>query len=388
MKKLTASLAFFFIAGTIYSAPASNPKIKFIKGNIQDKIASVKEDAIDNAYSIAQSAVDFVIENIELLKDDRDFAGLAVASVYAYPEKEFSENVDLVLGKFGSIFYLIKDQNVRVSILDKLLSVSSAISNDEIVAFINNYLAGASNDKVALTDVEKKSIQVISKIGNDKSFELLYYIYNHDIWPEYRKETKKALISLADKSTGFLMNEIRKADFTEMKLIYSIFIENSELSSTIKSEIAENLLSNSMIIIRDSSKISKELSAFQFNNCSIICHNSWTRGYALVISYFDIAKTEFAAGFLTNEQFATIISYVEKTASKDSVKVLTAYLEELNKETEKGNLPASNIASAVIQALGNLGDKSAFDCLLFTTYLNYPEDIVAQARRALSSLKW
>ena len=88
------------------------------------------------------------------------------------------------------------------------------------------------------------------------------------------------------------------------------------------------------------------------------------------------------------EEFEKVILYLEKTASKESVKVLSSYLEELNKDTENGSLPAVNIVSAVIQALGNLGDKSAFDCLLFTTYLNYPEDIVAQARRALSSLKW
>ena len=55
---------------------------------------------------------------------------------------------------------------------------------------------------------------------------------------------------------------------------------------------------------------------------------------------------------------------------------------------DNGNLPAVNIVSALIQSLGALGDKSAFDCLLYTTYLNYPENIVAQARSALSSLKW
>ena len=165
-------------------------------------------------------------------------------------------------------------------------------------------------------------------------------------------------------------------------------MENSSISSTLKSEIAENLLSNSMIIIRDSSKITKELSLFQLNNCHVLYQNSWTRSSPLMISYFDVAKSEYKAGLLTSEEFEKVILYLEKTASKESVKVLSSYLEELNKETENGSLPAVNIVSAVIQALGNLGDKSAFDCLLFTTYLNYPEDIVAQARRALSSLKW
>lgn len=390
MKKIITNLALtFLLACSAFAAPSKvNPEIKFVKGNIQDKIASIKEDSVDYTYNIAVKAVDFVISNMELLKDDRDFAGLAVASVYAYPEKEFKENPEETMKKFGSIFYSIKDQNVRLSVLDKLLAVSSNITNDVSVNFVNTYLKGAAYDNVAISDVEKKSIQVLSKIGNDKSFVLLYEIYDRDIWQENKKETKDALVSLAAKSSRILMNIIREADFDELKQIYSIFVENSELSATIKSELAENLLSNSMIIIRDSSKISKELSAFQYDCCNVMCQNNWTRGYALIVSYFDVAKKEFNAGFLSNDEFAKVISFVEKTSSKEAVKVLTSYLEELNKETENGNLPAGNIVSAVIQALGNLGDKSAFDCLLFTTYLNYPEEIVAQARRALSSLKW
>lgn len=390
MKKIITNFALLFLlTGYLFSAPVKgNPEVKFVKGNIQDKIASIKEDSIDYTYGIAVKAVDFVISNVELLKDDRDFAGLAIAAVYSYPEKEYAENSKESIAKFGSIFYSINDENVKLSVLDKLLSVSENKRIEESVSFINNYLKGASEDNVTLTAVEKKAIQILAKIGDHKSFDILYTSYKNNIWPEYKNEIKKSLVALADKSTRTIMGITKKADFEEMKLIYTVFVENSDISSTLKSEIAENLLSNSMILIRDSSKITKELSDFQLNNCDVLYNNNWTRSAPLMISYFDIAKTEYNAELLSAEDFGKVILYLEKTASKDSVKVLTAYLEELNKETENGSLPAVNIVSAVIQALGNLGDKSAFDCLLFTTYLNYPEDIVSQARRALSSLKW
>ena len=43
---------------------------------------------------------------------------------------------------------------------------------------------------------------------------------------------------------------------------------------------------------------------------------------------------------------------------------------------------------AVIESLGALGDKAAFDNLLYVTYLPYPETITTAARTALAGLKW
>lgn len=388
-KKYFSVLIFTIISFSIFAVPLNvTPEIKFVKGNIQDKIASIKDDSLDNKYGIAVKALDFVIENIELLKNDRDFAGLAVASIYSYPNKEFELNPVETINKFSSVFYSLKDENVKLSVLDKMSSFSECEKNSEITDFINNYIKGASEDNISLSAVEKKAIQIIAGIGNYKSFEILYSCYNNKVWPQYNDQIKKSIVSLAEKSNRTIFSIIKKADFEEMKVINSLFIEDSEISSTLKAEIAENLLSNSMILIRDSSKISRELSQFQLNNCYVLYKNNWTRSSALMVSYFDVAKSEYKAGFISAEDFANIIHYIEKIASKDSVKVLISYLEELNKETENSSLPAENIVSAVIQALGNLGDKSAFDCLLFTTYLNYPEEIVAQARRALSSLKW
>ena len=140
MKKIIITITLSFLCFAIFAAPLKeNPEVKFVKGNIQDKISSIKEDSIDYTYGIAVKAVDFVITNMELLKDDRDFAGLAIAAVYSYPEKEYLENSKETIDKFGSIFYSIKDENVKLSVLDKLSIFSEKSQSDESVAFINTY---------------------------------------------------------------------------------------------------------------------------------------------------------------------------------------------------------------------------------------------------------
>ena len=43
---------------------------------------------------------------------------------------------------------------------------------------------------------------------------------------------------------------------------------------------------------------------------------------------------------------------------------------------------------SLINSLGEMGDKAAFDSLLYATYLDYPEEVIAAAKNALAKLKW
>jgi HEAT repeat protein len=48
----------------------------------------------------------------------------------------------------------------------------------------------------------------------------------------------------------------------------------------------------------------------------------------------------------------------------------------------------ADIMLAIIRALGEIGDKTAFDNLLYISSLNYPEQIQSAAREALDRLDW
>ena len=65
MKKIIITITLSFLCFAIFAAPLKeNSEVKFVKGNIQDKISSIKEDSIDYTYGIAVKAVDFVITNM------------------------------------------------------------------------------------------------------------------------------------------------------------------------------------------------------------------------------------------------------------------------------------------------------------------------------------
>ena len=67
---------------------------------------------------------------------------------------------------------------------------------------------------------------------------------------------------------------------------------------------------------------------------------------------------------------------------------LTQYLVLINSYTEKGKGYDEQVVLAVIACLGQLGDKVAFDDLMYTQYLNYSAAVKKAARAALDKLKW
>lgn len=389
MKKLILSFlitcSFFSV---LFAQDLNKYEIKFIKGNVSDKISCIKDSDKNTSEELAKWGIDFVLKNMTLLKDDRDLAGLAIASVMAYSENEWTQKTSETSEKLDAIFYGFTDKNVRLSIIDKYNSLHSVFPSRLSFHFLIHYLTESCKDNVKPSEVERKAITVIGSIGNHECFSGLYEIYKSRKWQSVDKEIIDSLVSISEQSAINLIQIISTADYTELKSIYNLFVKNDKISTTLKAELSENLLNRSMLIVRDSSSVTKDISDFQFELCKILCESNWTRSSSLIISYFEVAKTETQAGFITEAQFAEIIKYIEKLSSKDSVNVFVKYLESLNAEMNDGKLPSITILSALISALGDLGDKAAFDCLLYTTYLNYPEDIISQARSALSSLKW
>jgi len=389
MKKNYFVILFIFLMTSLYATDIFNEsRIKFVKGNVLDKIQIIKESDKTNAAKLSPYALNFVIENINLLNNDRDLAGLAIVSILAYPESEYIKEPEEIINKLESIYYNFSDENVKITILDKIYSLYKIKPSENSAKFINNYLIESHKDNIQPSEVEKKAIQIISEISNESSFEILYNIYDSNSWNNINSVLKNALVTLATNSPNKINELIQNANIEKLQKIYTLFLDSDKNILNIKPEIAENFLRRSMIIIKESSMISKEISDFQLNICKILFENNWTRSAELMVSYFEIAKNEFNSGFLTEQDFSNVIKYVERLASKKSVKIFISYLEDLNGQMTKGSLSSETVVSALIQALGSLGDKSAFDCLLYTTYLNYSEEVIAQARSALSSLKW
>ena len=84
----------------------------------------------------------------------------------------------------------------------------------------------------------------------------------------------------------------------------------------------------------------------------------------------------------------SVITCMGGMGTTEAAQALSIFLGLLNSETEQKKTYNEQVLLSVIQSLGALGDKSAFDYLLYVGYLDYPETVKQAARDALARLEW
>lgn len=174
----------------------------------------------------------------------------------------------------------------------------------------------------------------------------------------------------------------------DIRPLFDLLTKSEKISASLKSEIAENVLSETIYIANNSSAVTRETVSLQLDALDSIIQNKWTRAAQSVLAFFELAEREYRAGVMTGDEFVKVVSGAAAVAPVDASSRLSSYLAELNKQTETGSKVPEKVALAVIDALGEIGDKSSFDTLLYVTYVNYPDMVVAAARDALARLKW
>ena len=354
-------------------------KKKFIKGNISDKTAAVRESSGQEGIWLSQKAIDFVLENNDIIGTDRDMDGLAVAAVLSLPNDYvygLSETEKTkVLDKYILLFEKFSRSNtVQIAVQSKVLSLKDNINTAPFTDVLNKFLQSSSvlsSDSSLLKSV----INSLGFIGNNISFSILYNNLNDKRYSAYYPEIEQTIKKLIPVSMNEVLQIIHSHDAANTQRIFNL-VKEAEISTTNLCEISENIL-------KDSPRIS-----LKFDALAILNSHKWTRASNSVLTFFASAQTDFQNELVTEDQFVSLIESLVNISPLDAVTPLIKYLGELNQQLEYNNTVAQNVVLAVINSLGAIGDKQAFDSLLSVTYLNYPEPVLSAARQALAGLRW
>ncbi|SFI55447.1 hypothetical protein SAMN04487775_102348 [Treponema bryantii] len=390
MKK--SLIVFILTIFAVASAAAQTSKIKFIKGNIADKTSAVREAEAGEAEWISDQAVAFCLENKQLLGNDRELDGLAVAAILSYsPDtvKRYSDSQKQKLtDNFISLFTEFnKSSTVQIAVISRITALKDSVATASFTALFNSYLK-TTDVKSADSGVFKACIAALESIGNEESFKILYGFLNDSAYSGYKKEIEKTTIALIPNAMDEVIGLIKGADFKKIVSIFDLVQKNTQISKKNLCEISENVLSESILLVDNSSGTSQDNIKVQLSALNILSENYWTRASNVALSYFDLSKKLYEKKNMNEEQLKTVITSLRNLAPLDAVAPLISYLEELNARTENGSPVSSEIALAVINTLGAIGNKDAFDSLLAVTYLNYEESVLTAAREALSGLRW
>lgn len=390
IKKIIIILIFTNLSINIFS---QSLKIKYLKGNISEKTSAVKEATGEEAWWLCENALDFVLNNKEIIGNDRDLDALAVATILSinndYVSSLLSETQKFVLmNKYIDLFTKYESSaTVQTAVISKVVSQKDILNYNNFTAILNSYISKNSLNQID-SSVLKSILTAFEHIGNNQTFLILYTLWNNPKNADYFQNIENALVSLIPISMNEVLNIIHQKDINKITAIFNLAKNNTKISKNSACEIAENVLNESILLSDDSSRITDDYVKLQLSALEILNDNNWTRASAIALSYFDFSKILYSEKKLTNYDMQIVISSLSNIAPLNAVLPLSKYLEELNSKKEQNEEISSDVILTVIKTLGAIGDKSAFDSLLAVTYLDYPESVLSAAREALAGLRW
>lgn len=396
------NLILFVLFSNVFFAFAQNNDnenlIKFIKGNISDKTAAVREASGAQSFYLAMKAIEFSLENQNILGQDRELESLAVAAIYSvspdYIKNANESQKKIILSQFIKLFSQFQTSNtVAIAALTKYASLYEYFQDNEFAQILNEFLKnrGFSKNNESLFLAVLNTLQVVGK-GNIETFLILYGLYNNKNFSSIKESIENTLTYLSSYSVNEILALLENATLKDLTQIFNFMKENPKIPKNNMCDVSEKVISKSILLLDSSSSESQEVVqeniAVQLEALKNLSENRWTRASVTAVSYFQLARKLYNLNIMTDSQFEIVINSLSNIAPVDAALPLTIYLEELNGQKEEGKEISSPVVLSVIKTLGAIGDKSAFDSLLAVTYLNYDESILSAARKALSGLRW
>ena len=376
---------------------------KFIKASLDDKIKIIESLDEKESVVIPQKALLFAIENAAILSSDQELIKLVVSSIKAFPsEPEKIQTIKKPVQKIISenlmtVFKLFNDMSLRKEAMEKL-GLYSEDSLPLLVDFLNDYLSSSFKRNEPSKNILEKAIVTLGDIGNHDSLTIIYNIWASKIWPEYQESSGRALVLLAQDSFSDVIKIFSLSNIADSAHFFSLIKKSSKISENFLCEVAENAL---LIAINNAEKLKaydkdspKIFADFQLETQEVLSSHKWSHAAPVINRNVILAKKAYDEDLISENDFAKIIASSVNIPSHALAQSLTDMLSDCNGKvelagtSEAAQMPARSVVLALISALGEMGDKTAFDALLFVTYLSYPIDVIDAAKASLAKLNW
>ena len=375
-----------FCSAEIQTDNLKELKKNFYSGSLTDKIATVQKAASmdDSVNDIFTDALEFVQEYSSVLQDDPRMVNLVLEVIGNSSRIKDSANLRKTL---STLFYTYSEKSVKNAVINVM---KESKLDRSFMDSVNEYALACLSEYTA---ADLKSISdIISALGTIKdvtSVRVLFDYASSEKLPEsLKKQAQDALLSYSPNYKSEIISVLNAGTPKQKLTALRLVTKNSVDSDFFKAEIAEKALSSAIIYMGNSVISDPDILTLQREALSELKRVSWTRATSLMVNLFTVAEKEYQSGFIDENEFIDVMQGVVSLASSEAGALLSDFLTEINRKTENGEPYSSNLALSVIKMLGTLGEKVAFDCLLYVGYLPYNDNIIDAARIALAGLKW
>ena len=362
--------------------------------NFEKGSTTVKLQLIEEAAELDQTAlgplfhraIDFAISNSNKLNTDTAIKEIALVSIRE------CRDLNYVSAKYSTLrlFEIYDDFAMRETILGALAVLGRG--DTAIAGSLNSYLETQNNIYKTGNTPNKKLVtvclQTLAALDDASSFTPIFntMILNYD--EAISTLAYQTLISLTGDFRSSILNILKGGTTFEKKRALEVGLEHQKMENTKKAEIAEYALDIALHYSTPNIQDQKMIREIRDIATEALSGFKWGKASGLVISQFDTTLLEYDRGVAAKSSLLTAITALGNMGTHAAAERLTLYLNILNAFTENKKPYDSQIILLVINNLGKLGDKVAFDDLMYTKYLNYTNEIKDAAQKAIKNLKW
>jgi hypothetical protein len=398
MKRIAAALALALCLGSAIVAQDADSIIlayrrNFARASLSTKLELLKEASSRSDASMGSlydMALRFAVDNSALLGADPQLKDLAVLAATETGKAAYSQSID----DLWALFQGFMDQDVRKAAVTALGFAGSGESRvaENLNAFLASqnslFRSGSQPEYPAL----EACIDALGILGDGSSFPVLFSAYVAGYSPVLADKAAKALGSIKGDYRGYLLRVIAKNPPLEKSAAYAAGLANPNFGDDDRGALAEGALSAALdATVQPGSYSPVEVQSIRELRLASIRELralKWQRASPLAISHFKLMLGDYAKGAASKADFLEAIGCLGSMGSTEAAQALALYLQFINGQTEQGSPYGEEILLASIGALGDLGDKAAFDYLLQIGYLQYSDAVKRAAKDALLKLRW
>jgi hypothetical protein len=363
----------------------------FIRASLAAKTDLLRDAATDERASefigeLHEFALDFVLQYADVLQNEPDFTALAVTvarGLSASGRRSAADNL-------WRLFSLFQDILLKVEVVNALGVLGAG--NTRMAENLNQYLVDQnSRFRTGIPPeypVLSACIAALGAIGDGSSFPALFSVMTSGYPEGINQEAAAALSAIPGDFRQYLTDVIRRNTPAEKLAAFNVAVNNGKFTDAEQAEIAVIALEAGLEFFAGNMEEETAAANMRYAAVRLLRNLRWTGAASLVIKHFYRVQQDYSNGIASREQFVEAIACLGVMGSSEAAEALALQLGFLNSRMERNGEYDDAVTLGAVQALGEIGDKVAFDYLLYISYLPYPERIQNAAKEALNRLKW
>ncbi|GHV87924.1 hypothetical protein AGMMS50267_02840 [Spirochaetia bacterium] len=360
----------------------------FLRASLGTKVNILTDAPSDELASefigeLYEFALGFSLQNADLLRNDPDFINLTILASRGAGASGHTDSVNTLWSVFSSFL----DAAIRVEALGALAVL--ATGNTSILENINQFAASQNSlfRSGVVPDLKTLSacISALRVLGDRSSVPVLYEVMRSGYDESITAEAAEALEALSSEHHQYLISVIQWKSPVEKLEAFTIAVNNEKFSDDERGDLVEIALE---VALDGAGERDADLDTMRYEAVKVLRELEWSRAAALVIRHYYRVQQDYGEGKAPKEQVVEAIACMGAMASSEAAQVLALHLGYLNSLMEQNGAFDAPVTLGTVSALGDIGDKIAFDYLLYVSYLPYPERILNAAKGALGRLKW